>query len=147
MDIHQLKPKKNIRYSQGYIDPRTCKKLINNSEPIIYRSSYEHKFVVWCESSPQVIRWGSECICITYIMPDGSTHRYYPDYYLETKDGRKYIIEVKPFNQTRPPINENSWAYNEWIKNNCKWKAAQEYCKTRGFEFKIITEKTIKQLH
>lgn len=147
MNIHQLKPRKNTRYSQGYIDPRTCKKLINNSEPIIYRSSYERKFVVWCESSSQVIRWGSECICITYIMPDGSMHRYYPDYYLEMRDGHKYIIEVKPSNQTKPPINENSWAYNEWIKNNCKWKAAQEYCKIRGFEFKVLTEKTIKQLH
>ena len=27
MNIKQLKPKQNSRYKQGYIDPRTCKKL------------------------------------------------------------------------------------------------------------------------
>ena len=40
-----------------------------------------------------------------------------------------------------------AWAHNEWVKNNCKWKAAQEYCQMRGLKFKILTEKTIKQLH
>ena len=147
MNIHQLKPRKGARYSQGYIDPRTCKKLINNTEPIIYRSSYERKFVVWCESSRDVVRWGSECIRIPYIMPDGSTHSYYPDYYIEMVDGKKIVIEIKPLNQTKAPVNENSWAHREWVKNNCKWKAAQEFCSAKGFEFRILTEKTISRLH
>jgi hypothetical protein len=146
MSFNQLKPRKNSRYSQGYIDPRSCKKLINNSEPVVYRSSYERTFVVWCETSSQVVRWGSECICIPYLLPDGSRHKYYPDYYVEMRDGSKYVIEVKPSNQTKAPVNENSWAHREWVKNNCKWRAAQEYCQAKGFQFKILTERTIKQL-
>ena len=145
-NIHSLKPKKKSRYVQGYIDQRTCKKLINKFEPVIYRSSYERKFVTWCESNPQIVAWGSECICIPYIMPDGSKHHYYPDYYIELSDGRKCIIEIKPSNQTKRPVNENAWAYKEWVKNNCKWRAAQEYCKLRNMEFNILTEKSIKQL-
>jgi hypothetical protein len=62
------------------------------------------------------------------------------------QDGSKYVIEVKPSNQTKAPVNENSWAHREWVKNNCKWRAAQEYCRAMGFQFKILTERTIKQL-
>lgn len=146
-NIHQLKPRKGARYSQGYIDPRSCKKLINNMDPIIYRSSYERTFVTWCESSKDVVKWGSECVCIPYYMPDGSKHHYYPDYYVEMADNKRYIIEIKPSNQTKPPVNENGWAHKEWVKNNCKWRAAQEFCVQHNMEFKILTEKTIKQLH
>lgn len=145
--IKQLKPSKQSRYKQGYVDPRTCKKLINNNEPVIYRSSYERKFIVWCESSHSVSRWGSECLCIPYLMPDGTKHHYYPDYFLELVNGEKYIIEIKPLNQTKKPTNENQWANNEWVKNNCKWIAAQEFCKLHNIHFKILTERTIDVLH
>ena len=30
-----------------------------------------------------------------------------------------------------------------YIKNQAKWKAASEYAKDRGWEFKIITEKEL----
>lgn len=146
MGSNKLRPSKKSRYSQGYVDPRTCHKLINNDTPVVYRSSYERKFIIWCETCSSVLRWGSECVCIPYILPDGSRHKYYPDYYVELSDGSKYIIEIKPSNQTKPPINENAWANREWVKNSCKWRAAQEYCSAKGFEFKIITEHTIKQL-
>ena len=31
----------------------------------------------------------------------------------------------------------------EYIKNQAKWKAAKEYAKDKGFEFKIMTEKEL----
>lgn len=146
--IKQLKPSKNSRYSQGYINPASCKKLIESvrNQPIIYRSSYEKKFVAWCEMCPTVKTWGSEVIEIPYIWCDGKYHRYYPDYYVELTDGTKLLIEIKPSNQTVPPANENSWAAREWSRNCAKWRAAQEFCKAKGLVFKILTEKTIEKL-
>lgn len=146
MNIKQLKPSKKSRYSQGYINPESCKKLIDYSQPIIYRSSYEKKFMYWCESSPSVSKWGSECVCIPYLFVDGKMHKYYPDYYVELTDGTKMLVEIKPANQTVQPTNENSWAAREWARNSCKWKAAMEFCEAKGLSFKILTERTIERL-
>lgn len=147
-NIKQLKPKKQGRYKQGYINPHSCKKLLPEvkHERIIYRSSYELKFITWLESNPKVKQWASECFYIPYIFIDGSTHKYYPDYFVEMADGSKIVIEIKPYNQTIKPINENCWAYKEYTKNKCKWRAALEFCKAKGYIFKILTEKTINQL-
>lgn len=148
MNIKKLTPSQSSRYKQGCIDPRTCKKLFNqlSRERIIYRSSYELKFITWLESDDKVKSWGSECICIPYLYIDGSMHRYYPDYFVEFTDGTKMVIEIKPYNQTKKPLNENCWAAKEWVRNKCKWKAAMEFCENKGYKFKILTEKTINQL-
>ena len=146
MDIKNLKPRRQSRYNQGYIDPKSCKKLIDRSKPIIYRSSYEKRFLLWLENCTKVTRGGSECVRIPYLFVDGKMHEYYPDYYVEFADGAKMLVEIKPLNQTHPPVNENSWAAREWVKNSCKWKAAQEFCTAKGFQFKILTENTINRL-
>ena len=56
MNIKSLKPTKNSRYKQGYVNPKSCKKLIStlSNEPIIYRSSYELKFINWLEQNKNV---------------------------------------------------------------------------------------------
>lgn len=148
MNIKSLKPSKTSRYAQGYINQSTCKKLFPqlSNQTIIYRSSYELKFITWLENNNKVKHWGSECICIPYLYKDGSTHKYYPDYFVEMVNGDKIVVEVKPYNQTQKPINENCWAAKEYMKNMCKWKAAMEFCKSKGYIFKVLTEKTINQL-
>jgi len=145
MNIKNLKPNKKSRYSQGYLDPRSCKKYIDPSRPIIYRSSYEKKFIIWCENNPNVERWGSEVIQIPYKIK-GSNHTYNPDFYVEMSNGEKWLVEIKPKHQTTKPINENSWLMNEWIKNNYKWRAAMIFCESKGIKFKILTEDTIRLL-
>ena len=81
MDIKQLKPSKKSRYNQGYINPTSCKKLFPTmvKQEIIYRSSYEKKFITWLESNKSVKYWGSECLKIPYLYIDGKMHNYYPD--------------------------------------------------------------------
>lgn len=148
MKIKNLKPNLNSRYKQGYIDPRSCKKLFPQlkHDKIIYRSSYEKKFIIWLENSKIIKYWGSECFNIPYMMMDGKIHNYYPDYFVELENGECWVVEIKPYNQTQKPINENCWGYKEYIKNMCKWKATQEFCKSKGYKFKIFTERTIEQL-
>ena len=148
-NIKELKPSLRSRYQQGYVNPASCKKLFPNisNDRIIYRSSYEKKFIYWCENCPQVKHWGSECIEIVYFSQlDQKTHRYYPDYLLEMVDGSKVVVEIKPYNQTKPPVNENCWAAKEYVRNMCKWKATKAWCDARGLKFKILTEKTIENL-
>ena len=148
MNIKSLKPSKSSRYQQGYINASSCKKLFPElkCDKIIYRSSYEKKFMTWLESSSKVKYWGSECMKIPYIYIDGKMHSYYPDYFIEMVDGSCVVVEIKPHNQTTKPINENCWAYKEYTKNMCKWKATKEFCEAKGYQFKIITEKTIDKL-
>ena len=80
------------------------------------------------------------------MFADGKMHRYYPDYYVEMVDGTKKVVEIKPYNQTKKPINENCWAAKEYAKNMCKWKAAKEFCDAKGYRFQILTERTINQI-
>ena len=147
--IKNLKPKLDGRYQQGYVNPESCKKLFPQMkhERIIFRSSYEKKFIYWLENNPAVKYWGSECLKIPYFYPpDGKTHSYYPDYFVQMEDGTCLVVEIKPSSQTKKPVNENSWVGEAYRKNMCKWKATMEFCKAKGFQFKVITEKTISQI-
>ena len=149
MNIKQLRPSKKARFQQGYINPKSCKKLFQSVEnqPIIYRSSWEKRFILWCESCKKVVHWGSECTCINYYNPvDQKTHRYYPDFVVQLDDGTVMIVEIKPSNQTVPPDCENSWAYRTYAVNSAKWKALEKLCEEKGYKFCILTEKTINRL-
>ena len=149
MNIKKLKPRRDSRFSQGYINPESCNKLFESQrkQPIIYRSSWEKKFIYWCEMSQKVKHWGSECTCIKYYNPiDEKEHRYYPDFVVELVDGQIMIVEIKPENQTTPPKVENSWAYKTYIINQAKWKEIKKKCNDRGYKFCILTENTINRL-
>ena len=148
-NIKELKPSKKSRYKQGYINPKSVTKLFESqrSQPIIYRSSYEKRFIYWLEHSSQVTAWGSECVRIKYISPlDGQEHSYYPDYLVEFSDGSKSLIEIKPYNQTVKPDPRCEWAVQEFKKNVAKWISAKDFCEHNGMTFKILTEHTIARL-
>ena len=136
---------------RGRYYPTHPKKYKGNPSNIIYRSLWERKFMVYCDKNDRILEWGSEEFFIPYRSPiDGKIHRYFPDFYVKvkTKQGttKKWIVEVKPKIQTRPPrtpkrktkkyINE----VRNWAINDAKWKNAIEYCKDRNMEFIIITE-------
>ena len=131
-----------MRY-QGKYRPTFPRKYKGDYHNIIYRSSWEYKFMVWCDRSSSVTEWGSEEIVIPYISPaDGRRHRYFPDFYV--KIGRKkYMVEVKPLRQTKQPKAYITEVVTYAI-NQAKWEAAKEYCKDRGWEFMLITEKELK---
>jgi len=136
---------------KGRFIPTKPRKYKGDSTNIIYRSMWERKFMVYCDNNSAVLEWGSEEIIIPYISPlDGKRHRYFPDFYVKIKqsDGsiKKFIIEVKPKKQCKPPeIPKKKTKYfiaevRTWGVNQAKWQAAIEYCNDRGMEFKILTE-------
>ena len=98
---------------KGRYTPANPKKYKGNSRNIVYRSLWERKFMVYCDTSKNILEWGSEEIIIPYLSPwDGRIHRYFPDFYIKVKqhDGgvKKMIIEVKPKIQCKPPKQPNS---------------------------------------
>ena len=121
---------------------------------VIYRALWELKFMKYCDSNINILEWGSEEMYVWYKSPvDNRPHRYFPDFYIKARESngqiKKYIIEVKPQRQTKPPAKPKRQtrgylreAY-EYAKNQAKWKAANEWCLDRGFEFKVLTEKEL----
>jgi hypothetical protein len=143
---------KEGKYHQGRFHPQNPEKYrgrdINN---IIYRSSWELKFMRYCDRNSAILEWGSEEFFIPYLDPTTNTvRRYFPDFIMKVQESsgkiKKYVIEVKPKRQTVPPIVGNKkrkTLISETItyeKNMAKWKAAKEWCADRLIEFKIITE-------
>lgn len=141
------------QYTQGKFKPKNPSKYNGDCSNIIFRSSYELKFMQYCDLTESVISYQSEEFCIPYISPiDGRYHRYYPDFFIKYKDKegkiRKAIIEIKPEKDLREPEKNpkrktKSWAYSvkTWAVNQQKWSAAKKYCEERGIEFRLFTEK------
>lgn len=138
---------------KGYFKPKNPAKYKGNSSNIIYRSSYELKLFNRLDADPNVEWWQSEELNIPYrCKTDGRVHRYFPDVVFKRNDGKTIMIEIKPHYQTVEPNASKALtktgkprkAYlNEvmtYAKNTSKWKAAEEYCLDRGWEFLIMTE-------
>ena len=65
------------------------------------------------------------------------------------EDKRRVIIEIKPSRETKPPRvtkkkSQKTILYESltYAKNMAKWDAATSFCNKRGWEFKVVTEKS-----
>lgn len=132
---------------KGRYQVKNPKKYKGDHTKVYYRSSWELKFFNYCDRNPDIVKWSSEEIVIPYKSPiDGRYHRYFPDIWMKTSKGKVYLIEIKPFKETQEPKKRSriTKQYLNEVKtygiNINKWKAAQEYCADRQWEFKIITE-------
>lgn len=139
---------------KGKFKPSNPQKYKGNPTNVIYRSLWERKFMIYCDTNINVLEWGSEEIALPYRSPlDNRIHRYFPDFYIKVKEKtgqiKKYIIEIKPQRQTiEPQIKQRKtkqyiYEVTEWAKNQAKWEAAKQFCEDRGYEFKILTEKEL----
>lgn len=149
-----LKPRAG-KVRQGYFKPSDVSKYIGDYTKIVFRSSWEFKFLQWCDHSPTVIKYASEPVGIPYYSPlDKRVHRYYVDFYVVTKDNdgtlQAWLIEVKPNKYTKPPTTplrmtdkqtaNYLYAAKQFIVNQAKFEAAKEFASTHGLKFGIITE-------
>ena len=84
---------------KGLYRPKNYKKYAGDPNSIVYRSLLERKFMVYCDTNPDIISWASEEFNIPYVSPvDNRVHRYYPDFLIEVKENnriKKYVIEIK----------------------------------------------------
>src|SRR6056300_1945537 len=89
---------------KGIYKPTHPKKYVGNPNNIIYRSLLERKMMVYCDNNPGIVQWASEELPIRYYNPiDKKFHRYFPDFIVKTSKGKKFLIEIKPSRQCKPP--------------------------------------------
>jgi hypothetical protein len=115
------------RFKQGKYESTKTGKTLG------YRSGLEEKLYKVLDQHDEVMSFYSEPFNIDYIHK-GQAHKYTPDLIVNFMDGRRQVWEVKPSNQTDLEMNKN------------KWRAAEEACKIRGWEFKVFTEQGIDKL-
>ena len=141
-------------YNKSKYKPQYPNKYKGDPTNIICRSSWERKFARYCDLNENVLEWQSEEFCIPYRSPiDNRVHRYFPDFFIKYRDSngkiKSSLIEVKPLRQTTPPPKPKrqtkGYIYEvyEYAKNQAKWKAAEEFCKDRLWEFKVLTEEDL----
>lgn len=157
MSIKNVKPTKNSGFNQGYFKPQFPEKYIGPT-PIIYRSSWERKFMMWCDMNDKVLSWSSEPVEIKYwSRQDNKPHRYYPDFYFKQKkangDVLEYLVEIKPKAQIQKPeppkknskkaLESYKFLAEQYVRNMDKYNAAKTYSEGRNWNFIVLTEETI----
>ena len=139
---------------KGLFKPRNPQKYKGDPTNIVYRSSWEWKYMQLLDASDDILEWSSEMIRIPYRSPlDQKVHGYFPDFHIKTKtsDGKieNTIIEIKPLYETQPCMIslQNKKLKRRRTKqiityeiNQRKWASARAFCEDRGWKFQILTE-------
>lgn len=161
-------PKQPGKYHQGLFTPTNKDKVIklNSQGGLYYRSGLEQKMMIYLDNNSKIVNWGAEHLKIPYTKTEWvsenqeyktTEHTYYPDFYYELRreDGTtsKVVAEVKPYSETIDPVLKPNpsakqlknfeYSLKMYNKNLSKWSYMIEYCKRKGFEFIIITEKVL----
>jgi hypothetical protein len=102
---------------------------------------WERKFMKYCDSSSNVLRWSSEEVVIPYMSPlDNKPHRYFVDFLVEIKtpEGIKtWLVEIKPKKQCTEPKKKTKVTrgyiteVKTWVVNKAKWRQQNEYLMPR----------------
>jgi hypothetical protein len=116
-------PIKAGRHKSGYV--------IVKGKSLWFRSSYEERFLIWCDTDHDVISVDSN-IPVYYVF-EGKTHRYFIDFRVQFNDGRQILYEVK------------SAYFANTSKNQAKFNAAKQSLKELHCDsFNVITEVELK---
>lgn len=153
-DIKKIKPKRHVTVS-GVYKPRNASKYVGDITKVIYRSSYERKFCIFCDTAQKIRKWSSEPFAIQYVSPiDKKIHEYFIDFWVKIEQDNgiieEFLIEVKPKALLKKPEapSKNTLKqlkiYNEKVKtyliNAAKFAAAKSFAAKRGCKFLIVTE-------
>lgn len=139
---------------KGFFKPTNPAKYNGDHLNIVYRSSWELKFMRYLDAHKDVLEWSSEEFCIPYRSPiDGKVHRYFPDFKIKKNNPQGItevvIVEIKPEKETRPPTVQTKKTRQylrevyTWGINSAKWQAARAYCEDRKWKFMIMTERDL----
>ena len=146
--------RKQTKWDQGVFTPANRDRYRGRT-PIIYRSSWEKKFMMYCDRNSNIVQWGSESQVVHYRDPTrpGGLHRYVVDFNMTArdKDGKlhKIWVEIKPASQTVQPVrgrkSERTFITESLVyaKNQAKWAAAREVASQRGARFVVLTEESL----
>lgn len=142
-------------WKQGKYTVLNPDKYLGDPDNVVFRSSWEEEAFRILDTNPNIIGWASEEIAIPYAkpLPNGEYMRsnYFPDLFIvkRERDGKitRQLIEIKPHKQTKPsrarkPTVKLQEQY-EYMVNQHKWAAAEQWCKQYGIIFSVVTEKQL----
>ncbi|RLA01860.1 MAG: hypothetical protein DRQ47_07535 [Gammaproteobacteria bacterium] len=135
------------KFHQSFFHPNNPKKYVGKGS-IKMRSSWETTFAMFCDNDPNVLEWASESIRIPYFNPlTRKKTTYVPDFLVRYKDARGKevveLVEIKPYKQSVFEGRQNQKQKEVVAVNHAKWKAAQMFCKAKGIQFRVVTEKEL----
>ena len=140
---------------QGKFKIKNVRKYLGDPSNIRYRSSWEFSVMMWCDTNASIDNWSSEELVIPYLCPtDNLWHRYFIDFCITMKDGRKFWIELKPAKYTKPPEQATTkrgkkryiTEIYQYVKNQAKWKAATKLAQEHDTQVQIWTENSLAVL-
>jgi len=138
------------KYMQGRYKVINKHKYIGDVNNVIYRSSWELKYLHLLDKSDDIVEFSSEETIIPYQDHEGKIRRYFVDFKIKDKNGNISLVEIKPYKETIPPIlsegKKTKTKINEILtydKNQKKWKSAKKFCDKKGWKFLIITEREL----
>lgn len=106
-------------------------KSIKNNNIVQFESSLERDYVYLLEYDDNIREYCEQPIIIEYL-DKGFQRKYIPDFLVKNYNGDIILIEVKY--QKDLLLNDNQ----------IKFRAAKEFCLKNGLNFKVITEKEIR---
>jgi hypothetical protein len=92
-----------------------------------YRSSWERLFTELIDSSSLVKKFSYQPFRLPYKL-DGKTHTYFPDFLLEFKDGRRFLVELKGGREEERVVR-------------AKKRSAVAFCRRNSIEFRLFRSK------
>lgn len=142
------------QFLQGRYTPKNPEKYVGDKADIIFRSSWERKFMIWCDNNPAVVGWLSEYPIPYFSQVDEKMHRYFVDFFVKIRgvDGREVVlmVEVKPSAEQKVPrkpkinnLKAQARYMSEcrtYVVNQNKWEAAEKYADDHGFKFIVLNE-------
>lgn len=118
-----------------------------------YKSKLERIAFHYADINPKIRYFSVEPFHIQYVKPtDGRYHRYFIDMFIEFVTGDKFLVEIKSSSETKPPLKPKTKSgierYKEAVQtfmiNTAKWKKADEFARSKGMKFIILTENELK---
>ncbi len=106
-----------------------------------FESSLERDMAYLLEFDPTVLSYEIQPLKIEYMGADGSKRKYTPDFLVYYNPERELSKKLKP---RLCEVKYRDDLKSKWKELKPKFKAAQAYAKRCGWEFKIYTEKEIR---
>jgi hypothetical protein len=131
--------------AKGLFTPLNPEKYLGDIRKIRFMSSWELRFMNFCDTNPNILQWGSEEFKIKYFNPiKNKTCNYIPDFIVKYKDRHGMIltevIEIKPRSHMVATKKSTTYDKVQMVINHAKWTAAKAFCDQHNIKFKVLTE-------
>ncbi len=135
--------------------PINPEKYVGDVNDIKMRSSWEMKFSRYCDNNPSIVKWNSEGVKVPYwSSADEKERTYHVDFVITIRTAtgslETIMIEIKPYKQTIKPEKKSGKKMQSYLAechtyqvNLDKWRHANEFAKSRGWRFLVMTEEQL----